>query len=288
MMRISEHGYLIITLAAAFAIFAQSNNSPVKSQNLSSEPDVRKIVEASIAKAERHWQARRLYTYVEHDQDQRRDSDGRVTSEDVIVSRTILVNRVPFEQLVEHNGQPPSSEEERKQGEKLDRLKRETPEQRDLRIRKRDEETTSLVREVPKAFDFQLVDEEIINGRAAYVLQATPRPGYHAQGKYGRIFAKVEGKLWIDKQDLGWIKADGQVTQPFSMGLFLARVLRGSRITMEQLRVDGGIWMPKRVEVRATARIFFVKSLTIGRVLTYSEYRLAGAGVSAAKVRVIP
>ena len=62
--------------------------------------------------------------------------------------------------------------------------------------------------------------------------------------------------------------------QPFSMGLFLVRLLRGSHITMEQTRVDDGIWMPERVEVRAAARIFFVKSLVIDRVLTYSEYRL--------------
>jgi hypothetical protein len=92
------------------------------------------------------------------------------------------------------------------------------------------------------------------------------------------MFSKVAGKLWVDKQDLGWIKVDGEVIQPFSMGLFLARVLRGSHITMEQARLDDGIWMPERVEVRAAAKIFFIKSLVIERVLIYSEYKLAQAG----------
>ena len=284
MMRISEHGNVIIMLAASSALFAQSDDFPVKSQNHSSVPDVRQIVESSIAATQRHWQARLQYTYVERDENRRLDSEGRVKSEDVDVSRTILVNGVPFEQLVERNGRPPSAEEERKQKEKLDKLKRETPEQRAERLRKQEEENTSLVREVPKAFDFQLVGEEVVNGRPAYVLQATPHPGYHAQGKYGKMFSKVEGKLWVDKQDLGWIKVDGQVIQPFSMGLFLARVLRGSHITMEQTRVDDGIWMPERVEVRAAAKIFFVKSLVIDRVLTYSEYRLAEAGVPTTEI----
>ena len=58
------------------------------------------------------------------------------------------------------------------------------------------------------------------------------------------------------------------------MGLFLVRLLRGSHITMEQTRVDDGIWMPERIEVRAAARIFFVKSLVIDRILSYSEFRL--------------
>lgn len=123
-----------------------------------------------------------------------------------------LSSRIPEPfQLLEHNGQPPSAEEERKQQEKLEKLKRETPEQRAERTRKEAEGDTSIVREVPRAFNFQLVGEEVINGRSAYVLQATPRPGYSAPGKYGKMFSKVEGKLWVDKQDFGWIKADGEV-----------------------------------------------------------------------------
>ena len=276
-------------MPALFAIlFAQGDASPVKSQDRSSAPDARQIMEASIAATQRAWKARLHYTYMERDEDRRLDLAGHVKSENVEVSKTILVNGVPFEQLVERNGHPPSAAQERKQKGELDKLKRETPEQRAQRLRKQEEENTSIVQEVPKAFDFQVVGEESVNGRPAYVLQATPHPGYHAKGKYGNMFSRVAGKLWVDKQDLGWIKVDGQVIQPFSMGLFLVRLLRGSHITMQQTRVDDGIWMPERVEVRAAARIFFVKSLVIDRVLTYSEYRLPQAGAPTTRVTVIP
>ena len=268
MMRIGEPGNAIILLAVSATLSAQSD---------SGAPDVRHIVQSSIAATQRHWQTRLQYTYVERDHVQRRDSDGRLTSEDVDVWRTILVNRVPFEQLVERNGQPPSAEQERKQNEKLDKLKRETPQQRAERLRKQAEENASLVQEVPKAFEFRLLGEDVVKGRPAWVLHATPHPGYQAQGKYGKMFSKVAGRLWIDKQDLGWIKVDGEVIQPFSMGLFLVRLLRGSEIKMEQTRVDQ-TWMPERVQVRAAAKIFLVKSLVINRLLTYSEYRLAKAG----------
>ena len=235
-------------------------------------------MESSIAATQRDWKARLHYTYIERDENRRRNTAGRVESEDVTVLRSILVNGVPFEQLVNHNGQPPSAEQERKQKEELDKLKRETASQRAEALRKQEDENTSIVQEVPKAFDFQLVGEETVNGRPAYVLQATPHPGYHAQGKYGDMFSKVGGKLWVDKQDLGWVKVDGQVIQPFSMGLFLVRLMRGSHIRMEQTRVDNGLWMPARVEVRASAKIFFFKNLVIDRVLSYSEYRLPQAG----------
>jgi len=123
-MRIHEHGNLIIVLAASSALLAQSNDFSIKSQNHSSTPDVRQIVESSIAATLRSWQGRVKYTYLERDEDRRRDLGGRLESQDVDVSRTILVNGVPFEQLVERNGKVPSAEEERKQQEKLDKLKR--------------------------------------------------------------------------------------------------------------------------------------------------------------------
>jgi hypothetical protein len=163
-MRIGEHGIAIIMLAASSGLFAQSNDSPRGSQNPSSAPDVRQIVGSSIAATLRSWQGRVQYTYLERDEDRRLDPEGRLKSEKVDVSRMILVNGVPFEQLVERNGQPPSAEEEVKQQEKLEKLKRETPEQRDERIRKQTEDDTSVVREVSRAFDFQLVGEDVING----------------------------------------------------------------------------------------------------------------------------
>jgi hypothetical protein len=139
------------------------------------------------------------------------------------------------------------------------------------------QENRSFIREVPKGFDFQLIGEEVVNGRPAYVLRATPRAGYRGHGMYCKLMSKVEGKLWIDKQDFGWVKVEGDVTQGFSMGLFLARVLRGSHITMEQTRFDDGIWMPKRIELQASARILFVKSYDINRILTYWDYQLPQA-----------
>lgn len=277
-MRIGGSVGAIVTLVVSCAFSIPGADLPVSPQNRSAVPDAGQIAESSIAATQRHWRLRLQSTYTERDESRRMDLEGRLKSQDIDISRTILVNGSPFEQLVERNGQPLSAEQKRQQKEKLERFRRETSEQRAGRLRKQEEENMSLVREVPKAFDFQLIGEEAVNGRPAYVLQATPRSSYLAQGKYGKMFSKVSGKLWVDKQDLGWIKVDGQVIQPFSLGLFLARVLRGSRIMMEQTRVGDGIWMPQRIEVRASARIFFVKSLMIDRVLTYSEYRLPQAG----------
>jgi hypothetical protein len=120
----SGHGNIIIILGASFALLAQNTDAPVISQSYSSAPDVRQIVASSIAATQRSWQGRLRYTYLERDEDRRLDSEGRVKSEVVDLSRMILVNGVPFEQLLERNGQPLSAAEERKQKEKLEKLKR--------------------------------------------------------------------------------------------------------------------------------------------------------------------
>jgi hypothetical protein len=267
----SRMAMLLLTLASSAALFAQSGGgSPGNSQN-QRDLNARQIVDGSIVATENSWQARGYYTYVERDENRRLDARGQVKSDDVDVSRMILVNGARFEQLLERNGHPPSTEEQKKQDEGLEKLKHETSDERGARLRK-DQENKSFLEELPSAFDFQLVGEEIVDGRSAYVLQATPHPGYHARGKYGNMLSKVEGKLWVDKQDLGWIKVDGRVTQSFSMGLFVARVQRDSRIILEQTSVGDAVWVPKRLEVRASARILFLKSLDIERILTYSDY----------------
>jgi len=269
----------LVMLAASAALFAQSGgSSPDKPQNHTSVLDARQIVGLSVAATERSWQARGHYTYTERDENRRLDTHGQVKSNNVDVTRMILVNGERFEQLVEHNGQPPSAEERRKRDEDLEKLKHETSEERAARLRE-DQENRSFLEEMLLAFDFQLVGEEIADGEPTYVLQATPHPGYQAHGKYGKMFSKVEGKLWVDKHDFGWIKVDGQVTQSFSVGLFVARVQRGAHIILEQISVGDAVWVPKRLEVRASAKIFFLKSLDMERILTYSDYYPAADGL---------
>ncbi len=267
---------LLVTVAASSALFAQSS-APETPQNHASVADTLQIVGPSVVATQRSWQARDHYTYTERDEDRRLNSIGQVKSENVDVTRMIVVNGARFEQLMQRNGQLPSAKEQKKSDDDLDKLKHETTDEQAARLRK-DQDNRAFLRDVLEAFDFRLINEEVIGGRPAYVLQATPHPGYHAHGKYGKMFSRVEGKLWVDKQDFGWIKVDGQVTQSFSMGLFVARVERGSHIIMEQTSVGDGVWVPKRIEIRATARILFLRSLGIDRILTYSDYRPAADG----------
>ncbi len=274
-------GALLIAAAASSAVFAQNKGSD-KPLNPTNVVDARQIVGQSLVAAEHSWQARDGYVYMERDEDRRLDSEGKVQSENIDVTRMTLVNGIRFEQLMEHNGQVPSAEDQKKSAQDAEKLKHETPEEQAERLRK-DQENRSFLHVLLEAFDFRLVGEETLAGRSTYVLEAVPHPGYHASGKYGKLLSRVQGKLWVDKQDFGWVKIDGEVTQSFSMGLFVARVQRGSHIVLEQTCLGDAVWAPKRLEVRASAKILFLKSLELDRILTYSEYRAAGDGLLSVK-----
>jgi hypothetical protein len=275
----SRIGTLFVLLMAPSALFAQNGALPTDPSG-SSALDARQIVTLSIAAAQRSWQARNHNIYVVRDEDRRLNSLGQVASQNIDVSRMMLVNGARFEQLMEHNGQIPSAKDQRKNADDLEKLMHESPAEKILRLAK-DQENSSFLPELLQAFDFQLVGEEIVDGRSAYVLRATPHAGYNAHGRYGKMLTRVEGKLWVDKQDFGWIKVDGQVTQSFSMGIFVARVQRGSHILLQQICIGDAVWVPTRLEVRASAKIFFLKSLEMEKILTYSDYRPAADGTSS-------
>jgi hypothetical protein len=64
-IRINQHRNESLCSGASAALFAQSDDLPLKSQNHSTAPDARRIVDSSIAPRQRSWQARFHYTYVE-------------------------------------------------------------------------------------------------------------------------------------------------------------------------------------------------------------------------------
>jgi hypothetical protein len=157
----------LIVMITSSVVFAQGNGSGEQSQNHSLAPNVASIVGQSIAATDRSWKTRVHYTYLQRTEDRRLDAQGLVKSDDVEVSTIILVNGVPFDQLVEHNGKPPSPAEQRKEKDQINKLKRETIQDRAAQLRQEEQDNTFLIHELPLAFNFELVGVEVINGRSA-------------------------------------------------------------------------------------------------------------------------
>jgi len=252
----------------------------------SADPDPRKIVEKSIANYEKDWNTVLAFTYTE--QDVSNGASGRVKSMEVF--QVSPLDGTPYSRMIAKNGNTLTGEDAGSEHEKYDKAlesrNRETPEQHVRRLRKYQDERAFL-REIPDAFDMKLLGHETLDGRANYVIQLTPQAGFIPKSKNARMFSDIEGKLWVDEQDLRWSKAVADVINTISIGWVLARIGPGAHITMTQVKVDDEHWMPKEIDVSGTARIMLVKNRTLDERVSYSGYKRVspGAATSAAKNR---
>jgi hypothetical protein len=241
-------------------------------------------VSRSISNYDKDWKAALDFTYTEHEVS--KDAAGRPKTTEV--SQVTVLDGTPYTRLIGKNGHALTADESLKEDEKYQKAvsirDRETAEQRSHRIGKYEEERAFL-HEIPDAFDIRLRGHETIAGRANYVLELTPKAGFVARSRNGRMFGDIEGKLWIDQQDLRWTKGEANVIGTIAIGWVLARIGPGAHITMTQVKVDGEHWMPKEIDVNGSAKIMLVRNRSLDQVISFNDYKRvrAPAGTAAAK-----
>lgn len=242
--------------------------------------DARDIIRRAVAADERNWKIASTYEFSERVDDRRLDSQGRLKSREVERFDVVLVDGSPYRRLAGRSDLPLLPKDEMKQQEKLASIqaarRSENNAQRARRVSdyvRRPEWQREAWRELPEAFDFRMVREEVWNGDKVYVIQASPRPGYQAQSRTAKVLAHLRATLWIHKQDYHLVKAEVEAIDTISVGLVLVRLAKGSRAAFEQTWVNGEVWMLRRVQLTASARLGLLKVLHMDHEIVYSECR---------------
>jgi hypothetical protein len=257
---------LLLILASATAVLSQA--------------DAREVIRRAVAADERNWKVARNYTFSERVDSRYLDSQGRVKSQEVRIQDVLLLDGSPYRRLVARDNRPLQPAEERKEQEKLARSaaerREETSAQRAQRLAeydRRPEWQREAWRELPEAFNFRLAAEEVWDGHSLYVIEATPRPGYQPRSRTAKVLAHLQCKLWVDSQDYHLLKAEVEVVDTISVGLFLVRVAKGSRAAFEQTFVNDEVWLPRHVWAFASARLGLLTVLRIEQEISYSKCR---------------
>ncbi len=241
--------------------------------------DAREIVRRSLELDRRDQAAVRNYTYLERQLEKQFDSSGAVKQQSLRTFDVTMQEGSPYRRLVARNDQPLSPEEQQHEQEKLEaniELRRhETPEQRQRRLaeweRRRSRQRDPL-HEVPDAFDFHIAGTETIAGRPAWIIDATPKPGYHPKTMAGALLTKMKARFWVDQQDYQWVRVDAETLDSVTFGAILLRVGKGAHIEMEQTRVNDEVWLPKRIALQGSARLLLFKGIREQIEFTYSNY----------------
>jgi hypothetical protein len=247
---------------------------------LTAAQDPREIVRRSVQLMDQNMAIARNYTFLERSETRELDSDAHVKTRKILLYDVTILEGSPYSRLVGKDDHPLSPEEERVERKKLAdsiaQRRKETPAERARRIadweKKRQREREPLD-ELPDAFNFQMAGEGQIDGRDAWIIDATPRSGYRGRSAMAKLFPKFRGKLWIDKADYQWVKTEAEATDNISWGLFIARLSKGARLDIQMTRVNDEVWLPKRIEAKASARLALVKKYRIESDTSFSNYR---------------
>jgi len=242
--------------------------------------DAREIVRRSVQLMDHNLALTRNYTFLERAETRELDSNAHVKTHKILLYDVTMLEGSPYRRLVGKDDHGLSPEEQRIEQKKLDdsiaQRQKETPAERARRIsdwEKRQQREREPIDEVPDAFNFRIAGQEQIAGRPTWVIEGTPRPGYHPRSTLAKLFPKFQGKLWIDKQDYQWVKTDVEVTANISWGLFVARLNKGAQLNLEMTRVNDEVWLPKHLAANVSATVALLKKYHIESDTTFSNYR---------------
>ena len=271
---------LVLALACAFAL-GQEHQAPAAAATPSlSQDQIRELIRQTAEKDMENDKRQRDYTYIQREEEHKLDGKGQVKSTETKTSEIMELYGEPVERLVAKDDKPLSDKDAKKEEEKIQKViekrKNESEEDRKKREAKEEkerEENRQFVREVADAYNFHLAGIESLAGRDTYVIDGEPKPGYQAHLKEAKILPKFRFRAWIDKDESQWKKLDIRCIDTVSFGLFLARIHKGSRIIIEQTRINDEVWLPQHINVKVDARLALLKDFNLEDDITYRDYK---------------
>lgn len=244
----------------------------------------------SVEADHQNWEHAQNYTCQQREVVKHLDKHGEVKSTEVRTHDLNFYYGELYSKLIEVDDKPLSQAEQKKEDEKLEKFlakrRSESEVERTKRLakdKKRREEGRAFLREMVNAYDFTLLGEERVGEAEAYVIEATPRKDFHPTQPHGEILSKVKGKLWIEKRDYNWVKAEAESIDTISFGLFLVRIHKGARLSFQQLHLNDEVWLMRRFYINGGARVALFKNEAMEEEDTFSNYKKF-----AASTRILP
>ena len=143
------------------------------------------------------------------------------------------------------------------------------------KIAKKRKERDELIGAARAAFLFTLIGSEQRDGRLLLKYSMNPNPAFKPTSRATSIYPRVRGTVWVDEASGELARIEGEVTEDISLGLFLARVYKGSRFMQERYEMVPGVWLPSFSQYDFDGRKF-LSSFSLHERTFYSHYRRVG------------
>jgi hypothetical protein len=275
---------VLVLLAASCFAFAQdsSANANINADAATqlSQEQIRALIRQASDKDIENDKKQREYTYVQREEEHRLDGNGQVKSSDSKTHEIMVLYGEQVQRLIAKDDKPLSEKDAAKEEERIQKLtdkrKNESEEQRKKRLAEEEkdrEDSRKFVSEIADAYNFRFIGTESLEGRETYVIDADPRPDYQPRLKEAKILPKFRFRAWIDKAESQWVKLDVQCIDTVSLGWFLARIHKGSRLLLDQTRINDEVWLPRHVAIKVDVRVALLKNFNVEADMTYRDYK---------------
>jgi hypothetical protein len=236
--------------------------------------NLEEIVTKAAAVLRTDWDADPNYASIERDETRK---GAKISSK---TSQFLMIEGSDYNMPVATDDKPLSPEQQVSELKKLkrefERRKTEDADSRRRRVekyqRERDENGTLLL-DFPNAFNYELLREEVMNGRPAYVLGATPKERSGPLSRAAKVLSGMKGTIWIEKASFHVIRGECTVFAPVPIFGILAKVLPGTSIELEMAPVSDQVWLITRFGLALNVSKLGFHSSQITNT-TYSDYRL--------------
>ncbi len=143
------------------------------------------------------------------------------------------------------------------------------------KIAKKRRDREELIGAAKTAFNFTFVAREPRATRTLLKYRMDPNPAFKPTSRTTSVYTRVRGMVWIDEASGELARIEGEVTDDISLGLFLAKVYKGSHFMQERYEMVPGLWLPTFSQYDFDGRKF-LSSFAIHERTFFSNYRLVG------------
>jgi len=148
------------------------------------------------------------------------------------------------------------------------------------KIQKKQKDRDELIDATRNAFLLTYVGQETRGDRMLSKYRMAPNPAFKPTNRATSIYTKVKGFLWVDEAAQQLAQVEGEVTDDISLGIFLAKIYKGSRFMQDRYEMAPGIWMPSFSQYDFDGRKFF-SNISVHEKTFYSAYKRIGSPAEA-------
>jgi hypothetical protein len=185
-----------------------------------------------------------------------------------------------IDRLLAIDGQPLTSEQNRREDERIRMLLADPEEVRKQEIKRQKDQDSqmALLRMFSKAFQYKY---ESRNGNVV-ALHFVPNPDFHPSRREGQVFHHMTGTVWIDIQQKRLAGVDGRLTGQVDFGGgFFGYLKKGGTFSVHLEQDDGsGHWNMVSLQIHLKGRALLFKTIGLEQEERRTNYRINPAGTT--------